>query len=82
MNEYAACEQAYKNGFCDGKQNIEICTRVKVAYEQLSKCYTDICRTARDSCSLVYLEEDIRDILNMLLELQVKLGVLKREEDL
>jgi hypothetical protein len=82
MDLYTASELSYKNGFDAGKQNTAICTRVQVAYEQLSKCHTDICKTARNRGSLVYLEGDVRDILNMLLELQVKLGVLKHEEDL
>lgn len=80
MDIYTASELSYKNGFAAGKQNTEICTRVKVAYEQLSKCHTDICKTAKDKGSLAYLEGDFRDIMNMILELQVKLGMLKHEE--
>lgn len=42
MDPYQACEQAYKNGFEDGRasklpSNPELATRVKVAYELLSQ---------------------------------------------
>lgn len=85
MDIFQASEQAYKNGFEAGQasHNIksEITTRIKVAYEQLSKCHTKICRT------LPYYEDkaligDFQDILNALLELQVKFGMIKREEDI
>ena len=59
----------------------EVCTRIKVAYEQLGKCHTKICRT-----DPYYKDEeligDFQDILNALLRLQVKLGTMKREEDI
>ena len=59
----------------------EICTRIKVAYEQLGKCHTKICRT-----DPYYKDEeligDFQDILNALLRLQVKFGTFKQEADI
>lgn len=59
----------------------EICTRIKVAYEQLGKCHTKICRT-----DPYYQDDEIirdfQDILNALLRLQVKFGMIKSEEDI
>jgi hypothetical protein len=81
MDMYTACEQAYKNGYDSGKHNTEIATRVKIAYEQLAKCHTDLCRTyiRGENDDLIY---SLQDAMNMLLDIQVKLGVLKPEEDL
>lgn len=81
MDPYIATETSYKNGFEAGKQNTEIATRVKVAYEQLSKCHTDICLASKrgENENLIY---SLQDAMNALLDVQVKLGVLKREEDL
>lgn len=86
MDMYTACELAYKNGFDNGKQstcysNAEIAARVKVAYEQLVKCNTDLCRTFKrgENDDLIY---SLQDAMHTLLDIQVKLGVLKREEDL
>ena len=83
MNAYTACEQAYNNGFAAGKEaanpfSIEMDTRVKVAYEQLGKCHTKLCRNAVDKS----LCDDLQDVLNKLLAIQVRLGGLRREEDL
>ena len=85
MNEYLACEIAYQNGFNAGRESVtdkgELCTRIKVAYEQLGKVHTELCREhrSRDNDDVLY---DIQDILNAILKVQVKLGMLKREEDL
>ena len=59
----------------------ELHTRIKVAYEQLGKVHTELCRqcTDRNDNELIY---DIHDILNSILKVQVKLGMIKREEDL
>ena len=77
MNKYIATETAYKNGFAKA----EICTRVGVAYEQLGKVHTELCRSEvkREQDNLIY---DIQDILNAILKVEVKLGMLKSEEDL
>ena len=59
----------------------EICVRIKVAYEQLGKVHTELCRKhpKREDSEIIY---DVHDILNSILQVQVKLGMLKREEDL
>lgn len=87
MNTYRACEQAYKNGFEDGKKsagvhNIEIALRVKLAYEQLAESHSAICRSRPSPDDLIFIRDDLHSIMNRLLEIQVKLGVLKREEDI
>jgi hypothetical protein len=81
MDMYTACEQAYKNGYDSGKHNTEIATRVKIAYEQLAKCHTDLCRAYKrgENDELIY---SVQDAMNSLLDIQVKLGILKQEEDL
>ena len=83
MNKYDLQEAAYKNGYEAGKNSvdslgIEIATRVKVAYEQLGKCHTKLCRNSGDDG----LCEDFREVLNKLLHIQVKLGALKKEADI
>ena len=59
----------------------EICTRIKVAYEQLSSVHTGMCRNDpyRHDTELIY---DVQDIMNSILNLEVKLGMIKREEDI
>ena len=86
MDMYTACERAYKNGFDNGKQsashpNAEIVTRVTVAYEQLAKCHADLCKVSKrgKNDDLIY---SLQDVMHKLLDIQVKLGVLKREEDI
>ena len=61
--------------------NEEICARIKVAYEQLGKCHTALCRydPDRKNDDVIY---DLHDILNSILRLEIKLGMLKREEDI
>ena len=84
MDKFLASELAYNNGFEAGKTSAQLTTavntRIKVAYEQLSKCHTKLCRTAPyyDNKELV---EDFQGILNALLKLQVKLGLIDTEED-
>ena len=58
----------------------EMYARIKVAYEQLGKVHTAMCRRhpRREDSEIVY---DVHDILNAILNLEVKLGMLKREED-
>ena len=58
----------------------EICTRIKIAYEQLGKVHTELCRQCKDrnDNELIY---DVQDIMNSILNLEVKLGMIKREED-
>ena len=62
----------------------EIYTRIKVAYEQLGKVHTKICRSnpTRDDTHITEIIYDIQDILNDILKLEVKLGMIKREEDM
>ena len=60
----------------------EIITRIKVAYEQLGKCHTTLCRDTPRGDPDEILLEDLREILNNLLNIQVKLGALRREEDI
>lgn len=59
----------------------EICTRVKVAYEQLGKVHTELCRNDpyRQGDDLI---SDMHDILNAIIKVEVKLGMIKREEDI
>ncbi len=60
----------------------EVCTRVKVAYEQLEACHTGLCRAInrRDDCSFIL--EDLRIVMSKILAIQVELGMIKHEEDL
>lgn len=62
----------------------EICVRIKVAYEQLGKVHTDICRSdpKREDVEITNILYDIHDILNDIIKLEVKLGMIKREEDI
>ena len=64
--------------------NEEICTRIKVAYEQLGKVHTGICRShpKREDTEITEILYDIQDILNDILKVEVKLGMIKREEDI
>lgn len=85
MNEYTAYEQAYKNGFEAGKlsavSHAEVASRVKVAYEQLSKCNTQLCSTTfrNTDCSLV---DAFSDLLLKLIDVQAKLGIFKEKTDI
>ena len=78
MDEYTLQELAYNNGYNKAKTIIELDTRLKVAYEQLAKCHTKLCRQNADKD----LCEDFREVLNKILNIQVKLGTMKREEDI
>jgi len=78
MDEYTLQELAYNNGYNKAKSIIELDTRLKVAYEQLAKCHTKLCRQNADKD----LCEDFREVLNKILNIQVKLGTMKREEDI
>jgi hypothetical protein len=87
MNQYQACEQAYKNGFEAGAasklpSNPELATRVKVAYELLSQCHSAICGSHQTLDTLDTVRTKLHDVLLGLLDIQVDLGVLKREEDI
>ena len=87
MNPYQACEQAYKNGFEDGRaskvpSNHELATRVKVAYELLSQCHSTICGSRQTSDTLDIVRTRLHDVMLSLLDIQVDLGILKREEDI
>lgn len=81
MNGYLACELAYKNGFEEAKNKTGMCTRIEVAYEQLGKVHTELCRQCKDrnDNELIY---DVQDILNAILKVEVKLGMIKMEEDI
>jgi hypothetical protein len=85
MNEYTACEQAYKNGFNAGinayaKSDYALGVRVQLAYEQLSKCHSSICTNFSTRPDAAELLAELTAAMDQLLELQVKLGILKREE--
>lgn len=82
MNPYTACELAYKNGFEACRHNTEIAVRVKLAYELLAECHSTICRSRPSPDDLIFIRDDLHSIMNRLLDVQVKLGVFKREEDL
>jgi hypothetical protein len=83
MDKHTACELAYKNGLETGLAHSDtaMATRICVAYEQLAKCHDSLCRTLyrNDDDSLVY---DLQDVMTKLLDIQVKLGAMKREADL
>lgn len=59
----------------------EIITRVSVAYEQLSNCHSALCRNGHrgEDDDLIY---SLQDVMNGILDIQVKLGAIKREADL
>ena len=58
-----------------------MCTRIKVAYEQLGKVHTELCRNDpyKYDNELIH---SVHDVLNAILKVQVKLGMIKKEEDL
>ena len=59
----------------------ELAIRIWVAHEQLEKCHSDLCRSGargRDD-ELIWA---MQDAMIGLLNIQVMLGTLKREEDL
>ena len=60
----------------------EVATRVAVAYEQLSLCHSELCRAITRSDTRNELLECFSDAIHSILNIQVELGVLKREEDL
>lgn len=78
MDKYTLQELAYNNGYDKAKAITELDTRLKVSYEQLAKCHTKLCRQNADKD----LCEDFREVLNKILNIQVKLGTMKREEDI
>lgn len=85
MNEYIACEQAYKNGFNAGinayaQSDYALGVRVQLAYELLSKCHSSICTNFSVRPDTAELLAELTTAMDYLLELQVKLGILKREE--
>jgi hypothetical protein len=81
MDSNTATELAYKNGYVAGMQSAEaeVNARVKIAYEQLSLAHTAMCRynPHRQNTKLL---SDIQDGMDMLLKLQVKLGIIKHDE--
>lgn len=81
MDANLASEIAYKNGFSAAKNKTEMCTRIEVAYEQLGKVHTELCRQckSRNDNELIY---DVQDALNAILKVEVKLGMIKRKEDI
>lgn len=82
MNEYMISELAYKNGFDAGRHNAEIAVKVKLAYSLLAESHTAICASKPGKDDLIFIREDLKDVMSSLLDIQVKLGVLKREEDI
>lgn len=60
----------------------EIVTRVAVAYEQLSYCHSELCRSISRGDERNELLEHFSSAIHNILNIQVELGVLKREEDL
>lgn len=59
----------------------EIYSRVDIAYEQLGKCHTKLCRVIRRGDENEYILDEFTDVLNAILKLEVKLGMLKSEEE-
>lgn len=82
MDLNTATELAYKNGYTAGARSAEaeVNTRVKIAYEQLSLAHTALCRydLHRQNTKLL---DDIQCSMDMLLKLQVKLGLRKLAHD-
>lgn len=64
------------------KSRNEIITRVAVAYEQLSRCHSELCRTIQRGDESESILNSFSTAINDILDIQVKLGVLRREEDL
>ena len=60
----------------------EICTRVDIAYEQLSKCHTKLCQVISRGDDSEYILDEFKDVLNAILKLEVQLGMLKSEDDM
>jgi hypothetical protein len=60
----------------------EIIARVWIAYEQLEKCHTKICQTIPNRDDNSFILDYLRIAMNDILNVQVKLGAIKREEDL
>lgn len=88
MDTFTACELAYKNGYEAGvasvkQPDLEMKIRLNLAYAQLAECHTQLCkvtpRSDKKGCAVL---ADLTDVMNDLLDVQVKLGMLKREEDL
>jgi hypothetical protein len=60
----------------------EIATRVAVAYEQLSRCHSELCRSITRGDERDKLLDCFTDAIHSILNIQVELGVLKKEEEL
>lgn len=60
----------------------EIYSRVDIAYEQLGKCHTKLCRVIHRGDVNEDILDEFTDVLNAILKLEVKLGMLKSEEDI
>lgn len=60
----------------------EIYSRVDIAYEQLGKCHTKLCRVIGRGDDNEYILDEFKDVLNAILKLEVKLGMLKSEDDI
>ena len=88
MDTFTACELAYKNGYEAGvasvkQSDLEMKIRFNLAYEQLAECHTQLCKvTPRSDVNGCEVLADLADVMNGLLNVQVKLGMLKREEDM
>ena len=62
--------------------NEEVATRVAVAYEQLSLCHSELCKAIPRGDARNALLECFTDAIYSILDIQVELGVLKKEEDI
>ena len=75
MDEYTISELSYKNGY----EKAELCTRVKVAYEQLSEVHTLVCKNYKRGIQSDKLLHELQDTINKILDVQVTLGMIAKE---
>lgn len=85
MNVYRACEQAYRNGFDAGlisanNPNIELKTRLKIAYEQVTAVHTELSKAniAGEYTAVLYC---VHEAMSRLAEAQSNFGTIIGEDD-
>ena len=85
MNVYHACEQAYRNGFDAGlisanNPNIEMKTRLKIAYEQVAAVHTELSKANTVGEYTVALR-CVQEALSKLTEAQINFGTAINEDE-